>query len=120
VRFILDENVPLSLSGVLRERGHDVVHVAEAYPSLPDPDIHALALREQRVIVTQDIWFGDFTEQHGMEQPGTILIRPKRLTGQEVIELVTRTVLTEADALIGKLTIIDRRRVRTVDFDYPI
>lgn len=36
MRWLLDENIPVGLGGYLRERGHDVVYVAEASPGIAD------------------------------------------------------------------------------------
>lgn len=116
MRFVLDENVSVLLVARLESLGHDVIHIAASYPSMSDPDILGLANAEGRVIITHDLWFADFPEHHGRTQPGTIILRPKALTPEQAIEKIVAAIVHEGEALIGRLTIIDRNRVRTVDF----
>jgi hypothetical protein len=56
VKALLDEMIPPAIAEQLRQRGHDVVAVAERADlrSLPDADIFALAQAEGRAIVTRD------------------------------------------------------------------
>lgn len=57
MKLLLDEMWPPALAGALRERGHDVVAVAEL-PELrgrPDETIFKEAHRQGRVIVTENV-----------------------------------------------------------------
>lgn len=55
MRLILDEHLsPRRVGGPLRERGHDVLALAEGTErkSLPDKEVLELAARETRILVT--------------------------------------------------------------------
>jgi hypothetical protein len=56
VKLLLDEHLPPRLAEVLRGRGLDVTAVAERadWRGRPDADVLALAVAEQRAIVTRD------------------------------------------------------------------
>jgi hypothetical protein len=56
VKALLDEMIPPAVAEQLRQRGHDVVAVAERADvrSLPDREVFAFAQAEGRAIVTRD------------------------------------------------------------------
>ena len=57
MRLLLDANLsPRGIAGPLRERGHDVLALAEdsAFEGLSDPDVLALAASQQRVLITRN------------------------------------------------------------------
>jgi len=50
MKFLLDECVEYRLVFFLQKEGHDVTAIGHDYPhSLPDPEVLALAYREQRI-----------------------------------------------------------------------
>lgn len=67
LRFYLDEHVPRAVAEGLRRRGVDVLRVQEAGRLGADDEWHlAFALREGRVIFTQD---ADFLRLHAAARP---------------------------------------------------
>jgi hypothetical protein len=57
MRLLLDANLsPRRIGGPLRERGHDVLALAESseYEGLDDPEVLALATSEERIVVTRN------------------------------------------------------------------
>jgi predicted nuclease of predicted toxin-antitoxin system len=59
MRWLADECVAAPLVWFLRAGGHDVLYVAESAAGLSDPDVISLALREKRLLLTEDKDFGD-------------------------------------------------------------
>ncbi|MGH2369863.1 MAG: DUF5615 family PIN-like protein, partial [Chloroflexota bacterium] len=58
--FLLDESADFPLATHLKEWGHDVTAIAHDYPhALSDQDVLAIAVREQRVLITNDLDFGE-------------------------------------------------------------
>lgn len=56
MRWLLDNNVPRSVTHLLRDRGRDVVEVREVLaPDAPDADVLAYARATERVLVTHDV-----------------------------------------------------------------
>jgi predicted nuclease of predicted toxin-antitoxin system len=59
VRLILDEMFTAAIAEQLRARGHDVISVHEptlgAVEGISDADLFALAAREGRLLVTEDV-----------------------------------------------------------------
>ncbi len=55
MRFLVDEMSSEDVARLLRERGHDAVHVAEVgLRAVPDPDLLAVATSQGRVVVTEN------------------------------------------------------------------
>ena len=57
MRLLLDANLsPRGIAARLRERGHDVLALAEdsAFEGLPDPEVLALAASERRILITRN------------------------------------------------------------------
>ena len=54
MRWLADECVAAPLVAFLRTGGHDVLYVAEAAAGFSDSDVLALALREMRLLLTEE------------------------------------------------------------------
>jgi predicted nuclease of predicted toxin-antitoxin system len=87
VYFLLDENVDARLSPHLRASGHDVISAVE-YPGagIPDTDVLAAALRDRRILITNDADFGELILRRGLPHAGVILLRLQttRLAAKQV------------------------------------
>ena len=60
MRIKLDENLPIELVAQLGAQGHDVEDVyGEQLSGQPDPEVWRAAQNEKRLLITQDIGFGD-------------------------------------------------------------
>ena len=74
VRWIADECVAASLVASVRAAGHDVLYVAEVAAGFGDADVIALAMREKRLLLTEDKDFGDLVVRRGHAVPGVVLM----------------------------------------------
>ena len=75
MRWLADECVAAPLVALLRGSGHDVLYVAEAAAGLRDVEVVALAMRENRLLLTADKDFGDLVFRRGRSVPGVVLMR---------------------------------------------
>jgi len=71
-RLFADENFPAPSILILREAGHDVQSVAEAAASTADQAILAMAVAQQRWIVTFDRDFGELIFRRGLAAPSCV------------------------------------------------
>jgi hypothetical protein len=63
MRFLVDEMFPPETCKRLASRGHDAVHVKDrGVDARPDPEVAAVAAREGRVLVTENV--KDFAAEH--------------------------------------------------------
>ena len=65
MRFLVDEMFPAVTCQRLAERGHDAVHVRDrGVDARPDTEVAAVAARENRVLVTENV--KDFARAEGI------------------------------------------------------
>ena len=69
MRWLADECVAAPLVAFLRKGGHDVLYVAKSAAGISDFDVIALALREDRLLLTEDKDFGDLVFRRGRRSP---------------------------------------------------
>jgi len=117
MRIKLDENLPTDLVAELRSLGHDVEDVyAEGLSGRPDGEIWTAAQTEARLLVTQDIRFGDARMFTPGAHAGFVLLRLKRPDLPTILEKL-REVFAKPDVeswsgcfvVIGDLKVRVRR-----------
>ncbi len=66
--------------------------MAESFPSVSDQRVLQHAIKEERVLLTEDKDFGEWVFAHGEKVAGVILIRfpgnARKLLGEEIIILI--------------------------------
>jgi predicted nuclease of predicted toxin-antitoxin system len=99
---------------VLRDRGEDAVHLRElGLQTLPDDQILAKALVENRIVLTFDLDFGDLLAASASETPSVILFRMRNQTPAAVTPRLLEVLETCGDALhYGALIVVEDRRYR--------
>ena len=76
MRFLLDENADERLADYLRRLGHDATTIRNDYTrSIEDRDVLAIALREQRILITNDRDFGELIIRERLAHAGAIYFR---------------------------------------------
>jgi predicted nuclease of predicted toxin-antitoxin system len=60
MRWLVDERVHRIIVDNLRNAGHDVTFVTDAFPSSPDEPVYAFAAFQDRLLLTHDPGFGEF------------------------------------------------------------
>lgn len=75
-RFLLDQSADARLLLFLRERGYDATRIGRHYPAgLADEDVLAIAIAEDRVLITDDRDFGELVFVHRRPHGGVIYLR---------------------------------------------
>jgi predicted nuclease of predicted toxin-antitoxin system len=117
MRFLADESCDFGVVQSHRTRGHDVKAISETAPRASDEEVADLALREERVLITEDKDFGQLVYAHGQKTVGVILLRfpakaRKRIAG-ELVQLVEEV----GNSLIGSFAVVEPGRIRIVKLD---
>ena len=112
MNFVADESCARPIIQALREAGHDVVAISEIAGGATDDQVLERALKEKRVLITEDRDFGELLYARGRSSAGVILIRfPSRARHAKsatVIEAVSRLGSRLRDAF----TVVEPGRVR--------
>ena len=112
MRFLLDESADLPLRAHLRAGGHDATAIAHDYPgALADEDVLAIAVAEDRILITNDRDFGELAFRRQLPHRGVILFR----LGDEAIPVKIRWLDHILDAYadrLGEFIVVNDRGVR--------
>jgi predicted nuclease of predicted toxin-antitoxin system len=73
LKFLLDVNIGTTIAHGLQNAGHDVVRAALSYPAWSDKDLLALAVKETRVVITEDSDFADLIFSFGVTSPPSLI-----------------------------------------------
>jgi predicted nuclease of predicted toxin-antitoxin system len=109
MRFLLDESADLPLQAHLRAAGHDATAIAHEYPgALDDEAVLDIAVREDRILITNDRDFGELVFRRRLPHRGVILFR----LGDEAIHVkiawLDHVLVAYADRLLDFIVINDR------------
>ncbi len=91
MKLLLDEMLPPVIAEQLRERGHDVVAVAERHDLVgsEDREVFEAALAESRAVVTENV--ADFLRPDrsfrdaGRDQHGLLFVRKRGRRGEGIV-----------------------------------
>jgi hypothetical protein len=112
MRFLADENFPHAAIAALEASGHDIVWVRLAAPGAADADVLALAVRENRILLTFDKDFGELAARSALPPGcGVVLFRvPAPKSAAASRRLAAR--IAERDDWAGHFSVIEPGRVR--------
>ena len=116
-KLLVDENLPVPTTDLLRSAGHDVASVLEISPGVSDAEVLAYAVAERRILVTLDKQdFGELIYYHGLPAPpGMILFRLPDIPAEELSNRVARTIAAQDDWR-GSFWVIEEKGIRSRPF----
>ncbi len=110
--FLVDENVEFSVVRYLREKGYDVLSIAEMYPSLDDASILMMAAKEKRMVITSDKDFGNLVFREKLPSSGVILFRMKDQSSPKKVEIVKILLENYLNQLASNFVTISDAKIR--------
>jgi predicted nuclease of predicted toxin-antitoxin system len=115
VRLLIDQNIAARVADLLREAGHDTVHVSMlGLQRAEDDEVLRVALAEERVIVSEDADFGALLARAGARAPSFVLVRsaaPMTPDAQAFLLVAALGRLID-DLGSGCIAVVERARVR--------
>jgi len=112
LRFVVDECCHRLIASGLREAGHDIRYVAETDQRSSDEMIAALAIEEDRIVLTADYDFGELAVRHRTPMPGVVILAPTRQPIEQRVRHLVQVVSNLGEGLRGSLTIVEDERLR--------
>lgn len=111
-RLLLNENFPAPSAVLLREAGFDILAIAESSAGMKDADVLALAVREDRWLITFDRDYGELLfARHYPAPPAVILLRVESYRPEEPANWITELTREGQDCL-GQFTVFDGCTIR--------
>jgi predicted nuclease of predicted toxin-antitoxin system len=112
MRILADENVATDIVVALQMDGHDVVWASTAMPGSPDEQVLKFAIRDKRVLLTNDVAFAtSAASREAAGMIGIILLRLGRASSATAAIRVVEALKTR-EKWIGMLAVIDYRTLR--------
>ena len=99
------------MQATLTELGHDVESMLERDPQATDEEVLAMALAEQRILITEDKDFGELVFVRRLPHPSIIRFTDMPLA--EKVAAVRQLIELYADAMeAGSIIVVTSSRVR--------
>jgi predicted nuclease of predicted toxin-antitoxin system len=113
MRFLADESCDFRVVRALRTTGHDVTAVIETAPGAEDEVLVALAIREQRVLLTEDRDFGRLTYATAAAQPATVILMRFPSTARATLPAaIVDFIDKHGSGLDGRFVVVEPGRIR--------
>ena len=90
--------------------GFDSVSAIESMKGASDEDIIQRAVEENRVIITNDKYFGRLSGFYKL--PGIILLRLKDESIENKVKVVPFVVASHGEAVLGNVLIVSEKKIR--------
>lgn len=116
MKFVLDENLPNSLSTSLQLLGHEVVSIKNTkLKGKTDKEIATFANKQKAILITKDLEFGNLTIYEKGAHYGLLIIRlPYYFSAKQITQNTFQFIksINTAD-LINAITILELGKYRT-------
>ncbi len=112
LKLLVDVGVGKAVEEWLRDAGHDVLAIRDINPRMPDVDILALAVREQRLVITMDKDFGELVYRSGQPHAGILLLRLEGARSREKVVIIQQIFTRYANRLPSHFSVYQHRRLR--------
>src|SRR5512137_1018960 len=112
MRVLADENCYFAFVRALRAAGFDVLCSAESSPRAEDSEVIRLAVRADRILLTEDKDFGRLVYSHGQETLGVIFLRFPTFARRQISRDVVNLVKQQGEKLAGSFVTVQPGRIR--------
>jgi predicted nuclease of predicted toxin-antitoxin system len=114
MRFLVDECLATRLAAVLRDAGHDAVHVADLdLLGAADTAVMAAATQDERVLLSADTDFGELLAAGKLDAPSVVLFRGAATSERRAALLLANLEQFEDAVLAGAIVVLSSRiRIR--------
>jgi predicted nuclease of predicted toxin-antitoxin system len=122
VKLLLDANLSPEVGRLLKEAGHDAIHVKDiGLLTATDPVILRAAVKDERILLTADSDFGALLALGSLASPSVLLLRSAdHLRPNEQAELIAANLPQFAEDLEkGAIVSLTRDRLRVRELPIP-
>jgi len=112
LKLLVDVGVGKAVENWLKTQGHDVLAVRDLDPRMPDLNILALAVREQRLVVTMDKDFGELVYRSRQPHAGVLLLRLEEARSNAKVAVVEEILRKYEKQLLGNFAVYQSGRLR--------
>ena len=108
MKFLANENIPISSVTHLKSLGYDIKSIGIADPSITDEQVMNIAIDENRTILTYDSDYGELIFKHGYKpKAGVIFFRVQPNDPLETARRLEELTSNQTLDLERALTVVD-------------
>lgn len=112
MRFLVDACTGPSVARWLRSEGHDAFSIYDETPGVSDDVVMAQAVREERILITNDKDFGEKVYREHKPHCGVIFLRLSDERSTQKIKTLHYLLTNYADRLPGRFVVATEKHVR--------
>ena len=112
MNIVADESVDFGIISLLRQKGIEVLSIAEKNFGIKDEEVLTIAVKNQSLLITEDKDFGELTYRLKMEHKGILLIRLGDLPRLERIEIAAQIIEKHLGDFCNNFSVLDIRGIR--------
>ena len=110
--FLADESCDFAVVRALRAAGYDVLAVSDVMTRSDDRALIEQAVREQRILLTEDKDFGRLVFASHADSPGVIFMRFPGNARRTLARSIVQVVQEQGDRLVGAFVVVQPGLVR--------
>lgn len=112
MRWLADESVEVSTIEALRIAGYDVEAIREIEPGAPDDRVLDRAHRRGRILITDDLDFGELVIRDRQPVPGIVLLRLSAGSPQWRAQRLLQVMAAIEERMPGSFVVIENTSIR--------
>jgi predicted nuclease of predicted toxin-antitoxin system len=113
MRLLANENFPLKSAHILKAAGFDTKMVGVEFAGITDREVVAIAIQEERIILTFDRHYGELIFRHGYRPAaGVIYLRWRQFGPEDPGRYLTELLGSARIDFSHALTVIDQDPIR--------
>ena len=112
MRFLVDECTGPAVAGWLKNQDHDVFSIFDSGRGMEDEEIIRKAVKENRILITNDKDFGDKVYRDGRIHNGIILLRLQDERPENKIRILDNLFKSYEENLKNSFVVVTEERVR--------
>src|SRR4030065_2721226 len=110
--LLADESLDFTIVRALQAVNHNVLAVSEISPGAEDVYVMNLAVREARILLTEDKDFGQLVYAYGQDTLGVIFLRYPVSSRNQIAEDVVKLLEKCGDSQHGCFVVVQPGRIR--------
>ena len=114
MKFLIDNALSPQIAQILRDHGHDAVHVRDlGLNRASDEIIIELALKQERILLSADTDFGTLLALWGRQGPSFILLRESdKKPHRQAARIIENLPFIQNDLRQGAIVVFEDHRIR--------
>jgi len=113
LKFLANENVPVSSVNYLKSKGYDITSIGVDEAGVSDQQVMDIATQQDRTVITYDSDYGELIFKYGFKpNAGVIFIRQQPTEPLETAKIIEQLTSNTTLSFERTLTVVDSNSLR--------